>query len=318
MKEKSKLLILGVSVNFLLQLVVAALPGYTNDYLAVKDSGFTGLPVNVRAKGMAEAFVAVADDYGGGYFNPAGLVQIERREIGTMYSDLYALGLLEHSFLCYAEPAADNRAGGEISWNHLSANLEPEKWNYDLFCYSYGRLFSGRGSSSPAKFNAWGVNLKYLRQTIDSEEDATGYSLDLGFLMRRDRFSGGINLQNLLSQVDYQTGKRESIPLSVRIGTAYRLTPQLLLALDVNASPEDLPREVCLGVEWWLSDWIALRLGAVKIFQKEPDLGFSGGVGVSLPLQGDVKVVKRIGLDYAFSSNEALGSTHHFSLSLEF
>jgi len=317
MRGKSKFLIVAIFISFILGLAVIISPVVANgDYLHPTDSEFTNLSITVRAKGMGEAFVAVADDYGGSYFNPAGLVQMKQRQIGTMYSDLYGLGLLTHSFLCFAEPAT-GKGAGEISWNHLSANLEPEKWNYDLFCYSYGQFLSGEKMISEETFSAWGVNLKYLKQTTELE-DATGYGLDVSFLRRERKLSWGVNLQNVFSQIDWETSKGESIPLNIKIGTAYRFNPRFLLALDINASPEDLPREVCLGGEWWLSDRIALRLGAVKVFQKNAEFSYSGGLGVYLPLQSEIKVIKRVGLDYAFSYNEALDNTHSFSLSFDF
>ena len=298
-------------ISFLLKLVISIPSAYPNDYLHVKDSGFTLLPVGARAKGMAEAFVAVADDYEGGCFNPAGLVQIERGQIGTMYSDLYGLGLLRHSFLCYAEPTTD-KGTGQISWNHLAADFEPGKWNYDLFCYSYGQFFK---KSSSSYFNAWGAAVKYLSQTTDWS-DATGYSLDLGFLTRRGKFSSGISLQNVFSQISWKTGKRESLSPNVRIGAAYRFTPRLLIALDVNASLKDIPKEVCLGSEWYLSDCLALRLGVSGVFQKSFDLNLSTGLGFYLPLQGILKI-RGARFDYAFSYHEALDNTHQFSLVLD-
>ena len=317
MKGKLKFLTLAIFINFILSLKGIIPPGYTNEgYLYIKDSGFVNLPINARAKGMGEAFVAVAEGYGGGYFNPAGLVQIKQRKLGTMYSDLYGLGLLTHSFLCFTEPSP-HKGAGELSWNHLSANLEPEKWSYDLFCYSYGQFLSKAETPSEEAFNAWGVNLKYLKQTTDLE-DATGYSLDVGFLKREKKFSWGVSLQNVLSQIDWQTGKKESIPLNIKMGTAYKPVPRFLLALDTNLSLENLLEDISLGGEWCFSNRIALRLGIVKTFQEESDLSLSGGLGFYLPVQAKTKITRGIGFDYAFSYHKVLGNTHHFSLSFEF
>ena len=64
--------------------LLAIVPCAGGEYLHITDSGFTTLPSSVRAMGMGEAFVAVADDYSACYFNPAGLIQITRKEVETM------------------------------------------------------------------------------------------------------------------------------------------------------------------------------------------------------------------------------------------
>ena len=149
---------------------------YAN-YLNVLDSGFTNLPISVRAMGMGGAFVSVADDYSACYFNPAGLIQLSNSQLGSTYSDLYGLGLLKHSFLAFVEPTSTMGSGG-IVWNHLSANLEPEKWEFDLWAYSYANIFHPKDSTLRDKFSSWGVSLKYLRQFVLGE-NASGYSVDL-------------------------------------------------------------------------------------------------------------------------------------------
>ncbi len=133
--KRWKLFLTAVIFTLILQLTAKA-PLSANDYLHITDSGFTSLPTSVRAMGMGQAFVAIADDYGACYFNPAGLLQITQKELGTIYTDLYGLGLLKQSFLSFIEPTTGMGAGG-ISWSRLSADLEPEKWNYDLYSYSY-------------------------------------------------------------------------------------------------------------------------------------------------------------------------------------
>jgi tetratricopeptide (TPR) repeat protein len=45
--------------------------------------------VGVRAMGLGRAFVAVADDASSVYWNPAGLLGVERPEVMSMYSNLY-------------------------------------------------------------------------------------------------------------------------------------------------------------------------------------------------------------------------------------
>lgn len=290
-------------------------PGEAADYPHVTESGFTTLPASTRAMGMGGSFVAVADDYGASIFNPAGLVQLTQKEVGAMYSDLYGLGLLAYNFLFWVVPPSIMGAGG-ISWAHLSSNLEPERWDYDMFSYSYGQFISSSKSSSRRTISSWGVNLKYLKQTSPWGE-SSGYSMDLAYFMRKEKISYGINVQDLVSVRLWSTGRRESIPMNVKIGTAYRFSPYLLVALDVDISGTDFLRDARLGGEWWITPIFALRAGTSMLFQKDTFLTFCGGIGFDFPLE-DLRKKGGVKFDYAFAYNQALGNTHQFSLSLRF
>lgn len=309
--QKRGILLVVLTVSSLIFLIPWL--GHGADYLHVTDSGFVGLPISVRAMGMGGVFVAIADDYGACYFNPAGLVQIRQRQLGTMHVNLHGLGLLHHYFLSLVEPTTGMGAGG-ISWSRLSADLEPEKWNYDLIFYSYGQFFSPNKLSPKEAFSSWGVNLKYLKQTTTWEE-GSGYGLDAAFFIRRRKFSWGAKVEDLISQVKWGTQRKESMPLTVKLGTAYRFSPRGLLALDIDISREDFPREIRLGSEWWPIQGIGIRLGVVKIFQKFADFRLTAGIGFHLPVG---KKIGRIEFDYAFLSNRDLRNTHRFSLSYGF
>ncbi len=309
--QKRGILLVVLTVSSLIFLIPWL--GHGADYLHVTDSGFVGLPISVRAMGMGGVFVAIADDYGACYFNPAGLVQIRQRQLGTMHVNLHGLGLLHHYFLSLVEPTTGMGAGG-ISWSRLSADLEPEKWNYDLIFYSYGQFFSPNKLSPKNVFSSWGVNLKYLKQTTTWEE-GSGYGLDAAFFIRGRKFSWGAKVEDLISQVKWGTQRKESMPLTVKLGTAYRFSPRGLLALDIDISREDFPREIRLGGEWWPIQGIGIRLGIVKTFQKFADFRPTAGIGFHLPVG---KKIGRIEFNYAFLSNRDLRHTHRFSLSYSF
>jgi len=309
--QKRGILLVVLTVSSLIFLIPWL--GHGADYLHVTDSGFVGLPISVRAMGMGGVFVAIADDYGACYFNPAGLVQIRQRQLGTMHVNLHGLGLLHHYFLSLVEPTTGMGAGG-ISWSRLSADLEPEKWNYDLIFYSYGQFLSPTKLSPKEAFSSWGVNLKYLKQTTTWEE-GSGYGLDAAFFIRRRKFSWGAKVEDLISQVKWGTQRKESMPLTVKLGTAYRFSPRGLLALDIGACREDFPREIRLGGEWWPIQGIGIRLGIVKTFQKFADFSFTAGLGFHIPVGEEIE---RFKFNYAFLSNRDLRHTHRFSLSYSF
>ena len=292
-----------------------ASPSRAADYLHVTESGFTTLSASTRAMGMGGSFVAVADDYGASTLNPAGLVQLTQKEVGAMYSDLYGLGLLAYNFLFWVVPPTIMGAGG-ISWAHLSSNLEPERWDYDMFSYSYARFISRSKSPSNQLISSWGLNLKYLQQTSPWGR-SSGYSMDLAYFMRREKASLGINVQDLISVNRWSTERRESIPTNVKIGTAYRFSPRLLAAVDLDVSGTDFLKGARLGGEWWITPSFAVRAGMSSLIQKDSFLTLCSGIGFGFPLE-NLRKKGGVKFDYAFAYNGTLGSTHRFSLSLAF
>lgn len=306
MKRKSTYLVVGVIGAVLFLFGSAAQP---SDYLNVEDSGFTKLPVNARALGMGGAFVAVADDYSACYYNPAGLVHLPSRQIGSMYTDLFKMGLLSHSFLGFAEPDT-GMGSGALTWSHLSANLEPEEWSFDVWSYSYANYLFGK-EITPV--NSWGMSLKYISQNTPYE-DGSGYSLDVGYLWKGGELSWGICVQDLFSRIDWGTGHTDTLPVGIITGIAFNLKPNALVALQVGISPKNIPRNIRMGGEWELRKNIFFRAGLVQKFQKDENLNFSTGIGLK------TGVLRKFNLyfNYAFITSKNLSGTHYLSFSLSF
>ena len=74
---------------------------------------FLRLGLGARAMGMGGAFVAVADDATGGFFNPAGLVQITKRTFGASYRKMTLDRRL--SYVAYNHPVRDE-ATISLAW----------------------------------------------------------------------------------------------------------------------------------------------------------------------------------------------------------
>jgi len=284
---------------------------YASEYLHIKDSGFTQLPISARAIGMGGAFVAVADDYSACYYNPAGLINISSSEIGSMYTDLYGLGLLSQSFIGYVEPDRGMGSGG-ISWSHLSANLQPERWDYDMVVYSYANYLS-RTIKIPTR--SWGINLKYLTQNTPYE-DAVGYSLDFSYLRKEKKFSLGICFQNIISKINWETGEKDILPVNITAGIAFPMNSNILISTDVSVSPPDLFKEIRIGCEWKPDKLFFIRGGIMKKLQKDGNAIFSLGIGIKTNLLG----LNTSSFDYAFTSSQKFSSfgTHYLSFALEF
>ena len=139
--------------------------------------------------------------------------------------------------------------------------------------------------------------------------------MDLAYFMRREKASLGINVQDLISVNRWSTERKESIPMNVKIGTAYRFSSRLLVAVDLDVSGTDFLKGANLGGEWWITPSFAVRAGMSSLIQKDPFLTLCSGIGFEFPL-GNLRDKRGVRFDYAFAHNATLGSTHRLSLSL--
>ena len=95
--------------------------------------------VGARALGMGNSFVSIADDATATYWNPAGLVQIQKRAFAAMYSDSFGAaqggflnkGLVEYNFIGYVQQIEGIGSAG-ISWIRLGVDDIPHTTFVDV------------------------------------------------------------------------------------------------------------------------------------------------------------------------------------------
>jgi hypothetical protein len=178
--------------------------------------------VGARALGMGSSFVSIADDATATYWNPAGLVQIQKRAFAAMYSDSFGAaqgsflskGLVEYNFVSYAQQI-EGLGNLGISWIRLGVDDIPYTTFVDV--NGNGRLGDfldkdGDGVKDPGEWyidrpevagyfsnvdNALlisyarqvhpslsiGGNLKLLRQSL-FENSGNGFGLDIGLMVK--------------------------------------------------------------------------------------------------------------------------------------
>jgi hypothetical protein len=286
---------------------------------AKEDGGRPGAFLNfgagARSLGMGKTFVGVADDASATYWNPAGLVQLDRPEITALYASLYEK--TGYSFASYAYPlgaagtigiaAANLNSSGFQLRDALNNSRGEAGLNETAAIVSYGRtvLSDDRAGTLSA-----GVNLKAASQSIDSRSDI-GYGLDLGLFWRPAAvrsLSAGVSLQNVLAPRLKLEQDSDTYPFSVTLGAGYRLfADKLLLASDLCQVAGRQPK-LHIGGEYLLGDLLSFRLGL-----DETEL--TSGIGFKW---------REYSLDYAFAYHDAcsdyenLGFSHRFGLTVRF
>ena len=217
MREKGPIVFLfAVAIGF------AAVP-----MLAFAEEGshaaeFLSHGVGARALGMGSSFVSIADDATATYWNPAGLVQIQRRAFAAMYSDSFGAaqgsflskGLVEYNFISYVQQIEGIGSAG-ISWIRLGVDDIPHTTFVDVNGNGHLGDFldkDGDGVKDPGEWyidrpevagyfsntdNALlisyarqvhpslsiGGNLKLLRQSL-FENSGNGFGLDIALMLK--------------------------------------------------------------------------------------------------------------------------------------
>lgn len=265
-------------------------------------SGYTaeimGLGMGARALGMGGAHIAVAEDASVIYYNPAGLGQIERFSLVSLYTNQY--GAL--NFLTLGA-AYQNFGAGML---RLSASGIEETGEYGdeigTFSVAETALLLGYGRTITDGLSLGG-SFKYYGQDLP-ENKGRGFTADLGILYTLPEGKGSVGFvgRNLFGKVKYSSEAEAEFNRSFGLGLAYRPMDELLLAADAVIEQDFSAR---FGAEYTLRSGIALRAGAA--LGDDTSLTLGAGFAVS-----DFKI------DYAYQYNRVLPDSHRLSLRLEF
>lgn len=301
---------------------------------------FLSLGVGARSLGMGSAFVAITDDASAGYWNPAGLPALKRREVMLMHSERFG-GVVNYDAAGLVLPLQEN-GGLEISLirvgvddikytvladphQALSAFNRPQVSkivsNADYALYlSYGRYlhfgpfnrpYVHTPSPMPSRLSLGGT-IKLIRRRI-GDNTATGFGADLGVLYTAPwGLAIGANLRDVtLTTISWDTGAKDQVGISLEAGAAWThsiasLRSKVVASVTsgrVGEEAEDNHRSLTAGLEYWYRDLLALRVGS----ERER---LTAGAGFRL--------YDTVGVDYAFLQHEDLDNTHRVSASVRF
>ncbi len=257
-------------------------------------ASFEPLPVGARAAGMGEAYSAIVDDVYALYYNPAGVLQVNRPEIGSYYSQLYP-GLTDNSqisrmFLGYSQPFGKNGRLGGIGASYISMEL-PGLYKEEAMGITYGRDFQHRWN--------FGGTVKLLRKSIGSDEytanaidpvsgaptgsadpllaksrSASGLGLDLGFQYRLNQsYAMGLAARNI-NNPDVGLGGGSDKAPAVLNGSLARRWRSGSLGFELmswNSAGSNL--RYSLGGEKWFKNF-GLRAGVANGSRSYSSLSF--------------------------------------------
>ena len=296
----------------LLLVATAWAPPAHGQRIAKYGADFLAGGVGARSLGMGGAHVAVTGDVTAGYWNPAGLHQLQYPEIAYMHVERFA-GAVSFDYGAIALPINEQstvslslfRSGVNDIVNTLDAwdpALDQPKPNYESFITRFSAadyaFFLGY-SRQLREGLTMGVTGKIIRRTIGDFADAWGYSFDAGLQYRARRLRLGAVVQDGSTMMQ-----------------SWSINPDAFEASDGEGNPipfeeafgQELPEggtELVLPVLRIGSGWVQ-PVGEHRItLAADLDVAFDGQQAF-VPNIGDVSFHPRLGGEFSYKGVAAL------------
>ena len=278
-----------------------------------------------RSQALGNSFVAVADNSDAVFENPAGLGQIDKKQIAYTNVSLFFGGIegddLGQHVLSYVQPLG-SKLGLGLGYERIGSELMSENGAFLSLAYKASKTLN---VGVTAKYLFWSVGdipPDNGRSDPLSNQSAGNVGVDLG-LMWKSPFKGakvGLLLKNLNEpnvakgsvQGDSDAGK---LPMDVHLGVAYQLNPQSLVSVQYvmrDLTGEETDNRVVVGGETTLVEGLMLRAGGSKIFEEDATGDLNAGLGYQW---------NKVWFDYAYHIPLDLTETngaHRFSFAYDF
>ena len=310
-------------------ILVTAVAGWSAEiFEKVGTVGAQFLKIGCGARGVAmgEAFVAIADDATGTYWNPAGIASIEGSQFTLNHASWPAE--LSHEYAAYVFSYKFIPGVIGVSATVLQMDPMPETTEYRqdgtgysfdagsmAFGFTYARMLTDRFS--------FGATLKWIHEGLADYNGET-FAVDLGTIYDtgfRD-IKIGMCFQNMGSGYTFISGGKESpMPITFKVGGSLPLLDvpehRVLGGIEFN-HPPDGDERINVGGEYVYQKFapnfeIALRSG-YRLNRDEE--GLTAGFGVKFPFVriGLVNKPSIWSVDYCYSDMGLLEGSHKISL----
>ncbi len=195
MKKYLFLVVLFISIQFSGQTIRK----YSNEFL--------NIGVDAAALAMSNAVVASTDDVNSGYWNPAGILNLEDGQVALMHASYFA-NIAQYDYIAYAKPIDDRSAwgismirfgvddilnttqlidnNGLIDYNRISKFSTADY----AFTFSYARKLPVQGFQ-------YGINSKIIRRIIGNFASSWGVGFDFGLQFERNDWHFGLMLRDI-------------------------------------------------------------------------------------------------------------------------
>ena len=187
---------------------------YSQGQIRVYTNDFLNIGVGARGLGMGNAQVASVEDVYAGFYNPAGLANINNTaQVGLMHSEYFA-GIALYDYASFAVPLADKKRVFGFSFLRFGVDNIPNT----LFLYGPDGSINYNNISSfstadyafmlhyAQKFNIPGLTaggtVKIIYRSLGPFGNAVGFGIDLGLQYRKGGWRAGVMLKDITNTFD--------------------------------------------------------------------------------------------------------------------
>ena len=238
---------------------------------------------------LSNSDVALSNDVFSIFNNPAGLAQMNWREVGVYYSPApFGLSELANGFVAYHEPTSI----GSFAIGGMSYGFDLYRESKFSLGYSYNYL---------NKFFA-GVTINYKTVSIQNYGNDGALFFNIGGLAYVSNvFRLGFSIQNI-NRASFGE-EDDQIPIIFNTGLSYDVADELTVNFAVE---KDIKYKASFqfGINYDIIEYLSLRTG----FSNEPSK-YSAGIGINYSM---------FSLDYAMYTHNDLGLTHQAGIIISF
>jgi len=238
---------------------------------------------------LSNSDVALSNDVFSLFNNPAGLSQMNWREVGIYYSPApFGLTDLANGYVAYHEPTSI----GSFAVGGMS-------YGFDL--YRESKFILGYSYNFQNKFFA-GVAINYQTVSIKNYGNDGAIFFNLGGLAYiTNNFRLGFVVQNI-NRATFGN-EDDQIPMIFKTGLSYDVIDELTLNFAFEKDIKYKP-SFQFGINYDIIEYISIRTG----FANEPSK-YSAGIGINYSM---------FSLDYAMFTHNDLGLTHQAGVIISF
>lgn len=182
---------------------------------------FMSIGVDAAALGMSNAVTAQTGDVNSGYWNPAGLIKLEDKQIALMHANYFA-NIAQYDYAAFAMPIDDRSALG-ISLIRFGVDdimdttqLIDSQGNIDynrisLFSTADYGLTVSYARSLPIDGLNYGINAKVIHRIIGDFASSWGFGFDLGlqYISDNEDWKFGLMLRDITTTYNTWTINEE-------------------------------------------------------------------------------------------------------------
>ncbi|MFP4136689.1 MAG: hypothetical protein ACLFTO_06665 [Candidatus Acetothermia bacterium] len=280
-------------ILFLVSVLLVVFSSQFAVHAGSKPPAFLELPPDARTRALGNGLVGLAETGGGKFLNPGSFSSSTPPEVHSLY---------EPGFDQYSSVSLSfNQGNYGLAYRGIGTGEIIERDLYgqptgDVFRYHGHGLIGGLGK----EFGDFGLGVSVKAYHRSSSDSLLGYSVTPGILYERKPFRVGAVLPDLLVSDPFEFGTFNS-GKKVELGVGVSTEP-LNLGLDVKAKLAEGELDVGFagaGLEWWLSEIFALRVGTAG----EAELTFGFGIR-----GGGARI------DYAYSFHQELPDSYVVSV----